>query len=174
MHFIQYIYICILVYIILSFYEWFLHKHLMHTHNIEKHLDHHLYVNDDMSIRDHHGMSFEIKHSVVLIILISVSFYFVLKMCSLYVNYSHLLLLSIFIMFIYKTLWDYLHYKVHQQEPHNKIYETLLPNSYIHWAYNNHIMHHKVKGDKKGNYNIILPLFDHIMGTYNSPDGIKH
>ena len=169
MHFIQYIYICILLYIILSFYEWFLHKHLMHTHNIEKHLDHHLYVNDDMSIRDHRGMTFEIIQSIVLIILVSVSLYFVLKMCSLYVNYSHLLLLSIFIMFIYKTLWDYLHYKVHQEEPHNKIYETLLPNAYINWAYNNHIMHHKVKGDKKGNYNIILPLFDHIMGTYNSP-----
>lgn len=29
-------------------------------------------------------------------------------------------------------------------------------------------MHHLVKGQNKGNYNIILPGGDYLLGTYNS------
>ena len=37
------------------------------------------------------------------------------------------------------------------------------------WMMLNHAQHHAVKGPSKGNYNIILPGFDYLMGTHNKP-----
>ena len=38
--------------------------------------------------------------------------------------------------------------------------------SIFYWYFRNHSYHHLVKGAHKGNYNIILPGGDHILGTY--------
>ena len=49
---------------------------------------------------------------------------------------------------------------------HN-IIEKNKDNWYIKWVIKNHTKHHKVKGDKKGNFNIIYPGADYLLGTYN-------
>ena len=53
---------------------------------------------------------------------------------------------------------------------HNKIpkINLYIPNVYFNWANKNHIYHHLQKGDRKGNYNIILPGADILFGTYNT------
>ena len=44
---------------------------------------------------------------------------------------------------------------------------------YIKWVIKNHTCHHKIKGDKKGNYNITLPGGDSIFNSYNSSQSLK-
>ena len=34
------------------------------------------------------------------------------------------------------------------------------------WMWRNHALHHMQKGNTKGNYNIIVPGFDFLMGTH--------
>ena len=40
-------------------------------------------------------------------------------------------------------------------------------NPYIKWVLDNHKAHHYYKGTEKGNYNIIYPGADYILGTHN-------
>ena len=41
-------------------------------------------------------------------------------------------------------------------------------NFYLKWMYKNHTIHHLQKGKKKGNFNIIFPGSDVIMGDYRT------
>ena len=66
-------------------------------------------------------------------------------------------------------------------KPNITIYSPLpffIPNEsssiykYLYWY---HTLHHLNKGENKGNYNIIFPLFDFIFGTYKyNVDNTKH
>ena len=163
----------VIIYITISFNEWFIHKYIMHNtwlyqNKLDRHIDHHKDVKSDMSVTSDDGMSFRFVDSCIpLVACLSICIKIATRASGIDMKNKHILPMCIMIIFIYKTLWDYLHFKIHKREPYNKIYEYILPKTYIDWVCKNHTMHHKIKGKQKGNYNIILPLFDHIMGTYN-------
>ncbi|MBP01738.1 MAG: hypothetical protein CMM25_02855, partial [Rhodospirillaceae bacterium] len=72
--------------------------------------------------------------------------------------------LTMAIALFYKFMWDWLHYAFHQINELDR-WKT---NPVFYWYFRNHSYHHLVKGKQKGNYNIILPGGDHILGTYRS------
>ena len=41
-------------------------------------------------------------------------------------------------------------------------------NLYVKWVIDNHILHHVRKEHRKGNYNIIFPGADFVLGTYHT------
>ena len=66
--------------------------------------------------------------------------------------------------FVYVNAWNYYHPRLHFMK-HKVEYDQLGP--YEKWIRRNHALHHLQKGKRKGNHNILLPLGDHMLGTYN-------
>tara|TARA_B100001093_G_scaffold503782_1_gene558645 strand:+ start:944 stop:1159 length:216 start_codon:yes stop_codon:yes gene_type:complete len=70
-------------------------------------------------------------------------------------------------------MWNTVHPEIHDVHykftlkdgiPPNKYYKSL---PYYNFLIRNHIKHHEIKGENKGNYNVTLPLADFILGSYN-------
>jgi len=167
----------IIIYIIISFYEWFLHRHIMHGNpatlskipllgtylakTAEEHIEHHKHVNIDMTLKDqkcNKGVYF--TWSVTLIFAV-----------IMLMNTRRYIPISILAMCMHNILWNNWHTKFHDYKHPVSIKEGLptigmLPTGFIYnqlWKY--HTVHHSQKGEKY-NFNIIFPLFDHIFGTY--------
>ena len=80
-------------------------------------------------------------------------------------------ILLIFSILIWNSFHPYMHGKFGGD--YNYIYlpkqivDKLSKTLYIKWVIKKHTCHHKIKGDKKGNYNITLPGGDYIFNSYN-------
>ena len=89
----------------------------------------------------------------------------------------HYLLIIISSIFLYIWSWNSIHTRYHSKKISlkNQIKYSIIPffkpdtNSIIYkYLFKYHTLHHLNKGENKGNYNIICPLFDHVFNTYNS------
>ncbi len=172
----------ILIYIFISFYEWFIHRYIMHgdpdilskiplmgiylAKTAEDHINHHKHVNIDMTLKEHNkttGVYFPWSTTLVFIVLLLLNI-------RRYISNS--ILISILAVCIHNILWNNWHTKFHDYKHNVSIKEGLptigmLPSGFIYnqlWKY--HTVHHSQKGEKY-NFNIIFPLFDHVFGTYN-------
>ena len=73
-----------------------------------------------------------------------------------------------------KITWNTIHPYLHKETPlkcgnsFTITNEKIINNFYYRWLMNNHVAHHLIKGNKKGNFNITLPGADFIFGTYNT------
>ena len=175
---------CILMYCIISFWEWFLHKEIMHCDSAklnkvpimgpflaeisESHLNHHKAVNIDMTLKgadDVRELFFTWKISIISMILV----YFSLRMFKI-AQPKNAMILTVLLSVLHSVLWNNWHTRMHAIKPDIPLREGM---PYIHdfpqgslyaylWKY--HAIHHSQKGSKY-NYNIIFPLFDDIMKT---------
>ena len=165
----------IVLYLLLTLGEVVVHKYIMHnkdnsfirrvygnSHNV-----HHLDVLDDMKLKDNYeeeGLYFDTKYTIILSLVIFIIYYPVILLFQYKINILYILGLSLGIGLFYKFSWDYLHYSFHQI---NTI-EDKKKNKLFNWLFKNHSYHHLVKGNKKGNFNIIFPGGDHILNSYNN------
>lgn len=176
------------LYVTLSFWEWFLHKYIMHSKKGQmfyndkyggEHISHHEEVNNDGSIKfrkDPKGLIFQWITLIPMGIIIFISLYFINKLGKFKLSYKTLIIIVIVCGIAYGMLWNTLHQKfhyVHLDYPTSKGFpciSELYNNESIalHWLWKNHMIHHLQKGDEKCNFNIILPGMDFILGTYQS------
>lgn len=171
----------ILIYILMSFYEWFLHRHVMHgdinvlkkipllgrylVETAREHLEHHKHVNMDMTLKTHKqttGVYFTWDVTLIFIIILTLS---TTKIIPKYILFAAMAVC------FHNLLWNNWHTRFHDYK-HDIPFSTglpkmdLFPTGYVYdtlWKY--HTIHHSQKGEKY-NFNIIFPMFDHIFGTY--------
>jgi len=178
--------ICIFLvalYLLASFEEFFVHKYLMH--NVVKipfldeygkeHIKHHIATNKDFTVKnnDPENICFDFFTIVPLYVsTVLILYLFFNKMISL-----NIILISVFItvclhMVVWNTLHSYIHYFEVNDTCKNTIYG--IPSKYINeenfyvkWSLDNHRAHHYFKHEEKGNWNVVFPGADYIMGTHN-------
>ena len=186
----HYIIYFVATYVILSICEYLIHRFLMHTNfsSIGKsHLIHHKNTRKDMTL-DTNGDDYDqilpsenlvldsgIENSAVFIVsvLIVLGFY---RYYPVKLNFKVLIgiqvLFGIYILLTWNSIHTFLHGRDGQKMGYfslcNKSTKYLVErSSFLRWLIRNHVAHHNIKGDKKGNYNITLPGADFLFNTYN-------
>ena len=194
---ILYIPICIIImYIIISFFEWFIHYYYMHKnskigeylydHIIKGgHVEHHqqTYLNQKLDLENEKERALIFETSpytiflVFLVLFINYKIYHLIPGLKNVLPIKYFLILIFIIIFVYFWSWNSLHTKYHFKEVSlkNQIKYNIIPffkpdtNSKIYkFLYKYHTLHHLNKGKSKGNYNVNCPLFDFIFNTYRS------
>ena len=182
----------LVIYLTLSFTEWFLHRYVMHGNpealgrfpligsplakTADTHLEHHKTVQSDMTLKDHqddNSLIFRIET-----VLESALFSIPILMLSGQFTLKEAVAVSAVSGLIYSLLWNSIHTKMHGQEVASRWDSTTPVNALAHrnpiyeflWKY--HAVHHVQKGKEKTNYNIILPGMDFIFGTYGGVEVI--
>ena len=165
----------IILYLELTIGEVLIHKYIMHNKPDsiirklygDSHVKHHLDVKSDMKLSDNYfeqGLYFSKTDAFYVAIILFICWYPTFIYFYPKINMTYIIGLSLFMGITYKVLWDYLHYSFHQLSE----LESKKRNPIFNWLFTNHTLHHLQKGEKKGNYNIIFPGGDFILGTYNS------
>jgi len=163
------------------------------------HITHHKDVLLNQSLKDNfreEGLVFNLLEEEVLILIIiilifvSLGWYFIPIFKKTF-SLTFILLVTLFICYLYTWLWNSIHSSYHGRyikinqpltnNPNIIIYSPIkfyIPDKssgsykYLYWY---HTLHHLNKGESKGNYNIICPLFDLVFGTYkNKVDNRKY
>tara|TARA_B110000285_G_scaffold117504_1_gene133186 strand:+ start:154 stop:840 length:687 start_codon:yes stop_codon:yes gene_type:complete len=178
----------ILIYLLLSFFEWYIHKNFMHKNDNnlfitmfdkiyiyiysndfrKSHIEHHKKNNNDGNIDNDEGATFSSSYKFITPLLLIIPYYLVTKIIFNYSvkTYSYFLLLFFIIAWIYEILWNCFHLKYHRWED-NFNEKGIIENNFIYkYLEKYHMIHHFNKSDNKCNYNIVLPGMDHIMGNY--------
>lgn len=157
------------------------------NHESEAHWEHHREVKSDLSLdiddkeHKHKGLFFRYKATIsftlVLFVILSLQF----KALKLKIDHKVTGAIGLFSTITYSFLWNNFHALLHGADNiilpgtkgvSNKYQNRVVnwvPQIWFEWMMLNHAQHHAVKGRSKGNYNIILPGFDYVMGTYNNP-----
>ena len=180
------IYNIIIIYIIISFFEWFIHKYIMHGNpdvlikipligkyfNIiaTEHKQHHKDILMNMHyIKDGLTNGFFWFETIILIILM----FFMFKILTNIKSNKNIFIITVCICIIYSFLWNTIHNKMHYTTETIKIKQgvpsiildsSIIKNPIYKFLYINHGIHHLQKGEKY-NFNIILPMFDDIFFT---------
>ena len=161
-------FVCLYLYVTLG--EWFIHKHIMHNEEFDPgHIRHHKSVNIDMTLSEDDFMEEDIRmgseHTIMITLsTVCVSNAIINKMFGLGVNHKYILLGGLALAIFYRTMWNTYHRKMHFE---SEFFENT-NNPYLKWIFTNHSLHHLQKGVLKGNYNILFPGGDHLMGDYRT------
>ena len=139
------------------------------------HIKHHIATNKDFTIKnnDPDNICFDFFTIIPLYVsTVLILYLFFNKMISL-----NIILIAVFItvclhMVVWNTLHSYIHYFEVNDVCKNTIYG--IPSKYINeenfyvkWSLDNHRAHHYFKHEEKGNWNVVFPGADYIMGTHN-------
>lgn len=162
-----YLYLCfiILLYVILSIWEWSLHKFFLH--NMEFHMKHH--THDELE-----GLTFDyfsplsFLPNVLIGTIITFSFAFVFPQVNI--------VILALIYFIYYTSFTYLFNSMHvfMAHDHFNIKRKYFGSAYtfgkllkwfpsLNFLIKNHEKHHETLNS---NYNVVFPFADFLFGTY--------
>jgi hypothetical protein len=176
----------ILVYIFISLMEYFIHKNIMHCNlngpfisfiskipfvggevidTCKYHIEHHKDVNKDLSIDEvshEEGMFMGWEVTLYLFLLVTIIMLISRYISNMKISNKSLITSSIVISILWCYLWNKIHISMHKLENNYSIYkgafdENLFDLTFImNILLSNHGKHHSQKGEKKGNYNIIL------------------
>ncbi len=196
MHIIIYI---ILFYIWASLLEWIIHKYIMHGEVITKsHIKHHISVKLNQHLQNTvnpYGLVFRIENQFILFIINCIAALLLWKLIGLdtWVPWYIIIIAMLISTQLYFWAWNSMHTAYHMHDIKINSYITdskgdniiiygLLPhfnpnrNSAIYkFMKKYHAIHHMNKGKSKGNYNIVVPLADYILGTHTPIiDNRKH
>jgi len=148
------------------------------TYNMQKschlHHEHHKSVNPDMSLkdpdhRDSHELIFDWPTMIMTILLVIPLLFGVTYILRLHINWKIQIATVIIAAIIFCLAWNSIHPTMHGS--HVKVAATEgAPN--MGWNldkdniyYRNHDIHHQIKGDEKGNYNVIFLGADELLMT---------
>lgn len=184
MNVISFISYLVILYIICSFYEYVLHRYIMHgdpetlkkvpflgcklADTARSHLEHHKAVNIDMTLKDEDKSIDGVYFSWRLTFLFIIILYATGKLCKL----PSPMLIAIITVLLHNLLWNNWHTRFHKYKfpvnstdglPKLDNFPTQMQGIYS-YLFKYHAIHHSQKGNKY-NYNIIFPLFDHFFGT---------
>ena len=142
------------------------------SHNI-----HHKYTKNDMNLKysniynknkdKYLGLYFLWKETC-LVLLVGLTIAFILNIFY-QLNFIFIIIIIIFFAYYQSSLWNTIHpdihhidYKLNLNEgiPSLDIYKKL---PYYDWLKKNHIKYHIYKDEKKGNYNVTLPLANYLF-----------
>jgi len=172
------------LYLFSSFEEYVIHKYVMHKkidlpylkETYEDHIKHHIDTNKDFTIKknDHSNICFSFMTVVPLFIVTVFSLYIVFNTI---ISLNIIIISVVFFVIIHMVVWNTLHSYVHYFDVNtickNAVYG--LPkeyinekNIYVKWSLDNHRAHHYFKDDKKGNWNVVFPGADYILGSHNT------
>jgi hypothetical protein len=177
----------------LTIFEWLGHKYIMHCdkksffYNLlskidpnkvieqtcDNHIQHHKEVKPNMYLN-----SVKLKESLFMGWNVFL-YIFIFSFASLCISkiisqnklpYIHVFIYSICLTLLWSYIWNKVHPLMHKYEGSYNIKEgpyesTLNFNSINKLFYRNHEYHHLQKGNKKGNYNIIVFGADEWLGT---------
>ena len=179
-----------ITYFTISMLEYVLHSKVMHGNpdtlrrvpivgNImaktaEHHLAHHMEVRMDMKLEHKTDVSGLIFGWETSLILLGLQFGLMMSLKRFTkLSTKSTAIVSLSIMVGYCFLWNSIHLDMHRVS-HNVSVAQGVPNmpntlsrGFVYrylWKY--HAIHHLQKGGDKGNFNIVLPGFDHLMGTF--------
>lgn len=179
----------VLIYLLCSFTEWFLHSQIMHGNpktlakvpiigkalqqTATGHLNHHKDVAMDMSLISNElykGLYFNWETTVhittaVFIFGLPIKHY-------LSKNTKQYIYVVLAIGIVYSILWNNLHLDMHKNTNNIPLHKgvpnvpkSLSKGPIYNYLYKYHAIHHLQKGVKK-NFNIVLPGFDLLFGTH--------
>lgn len=184
---IQWVYYVFMIYLFISFIEWFIHKNIMHgdADKLGKvpfigdyladvarcHKQHHMDVLMNMDyVNPKLTDGFVWLNTLLFIVL---TFIYLRLITSL--DNKTILILVTMISVTYSFIWNTIHNSMHnttetikitQGVPSILIDNTPFKNNLLYQKlYVNHAIHHLQKGDIKYNFNIIFPFFDYIFLT---------
>lgn len=190
------LFIILSIYILSSILENLIHRYVMHKplmnvsffNDVYKnHILHHLAVGSDgklnKNIENYNVLGNE--ESLCLsgweyLIVFGTVIFIITPLCIILAGEKFYSLNSLFaftfalLLCIYaKITWNTIHPYLHKESPlkcgnFTITNEKIINNFYYKWLMNNHLAHHLIKGDKKGNFNITLPGADFLFGTYNT------
>ena len=180
------LYNVVIIYIIISFIEWFIHKYIMHgnpailkkipilgkilSQTAIQHKGHHKQVLMNMHYEEDgitDGFHWFETITVGIVFTILVTLFTNIK------DYRNVLFITMCMTICYCFLWNTIHNRMHyttktislkEGVPSIILEDSVMKNPLYKYLYINHGIHHLQKGEKY-NYNIILPLFDHIFFT---------
>ena len=171
------------LYFLSSFEEFFIHKYIMHRvinvpflkETAEEHINHHIATNKDFTVKnnDHTNICFDfITILPIYLFTVFISYILFNKIVSLNVILLTVLVVILIHMVVWNTLHSYFHYFNVNTICKNTIYGVPKEyinedNFYVKWSLNNHRAHHYFKDEKKGNWNVVFPGADYILGTHN-------
>lgn len=156
-------------------------------HESDAHWEHHQEVKSDMGLdiqkkeEKHKGLFFRYKATIIFTFILFGILSLQFKLLKLNISQKTTVAISFFSTITYSFLWNNFHALLHGADDiilpgtvgvSNKYQNNVVhfvPRFWFNWMMLNHAQHHAVKGRSKGNYNIILPGFDYLMGTYNQP-----
>ena len=166
-------------YLSLSFTEWFLHKFFMHNPNIsigKYHILHHVNTHDNMQLLNKDktvGILTETQNlcfgTETILIGSAVICIFVptLRLFTTQIYHTLAAVISLFFFSIYSVIvWNALHPYIHHENgaeicPLGTTAISYSTMKYLHrhnplmrFLYDNHVTHHRIKGEKKGNFNV--------------------
>jgi hypothetical protein len=157
-----------------------------------KHIDHHIETKLDQTLPNNfieEALVFNIFNADMIFVIIfvtigSIVFWYYFPGFKKKISLLFIIIIIIIILNLYMVVWSSIHSHYHERyieankplknNPNITVYsifDFFIPNEsssiykYLYWY---HTLHHLNKGEDKVNYNIILPLFDFILGTYKS------
>eukprot|EP00931_Biecheleriopsis_adriatica_P055940 TRINITY_DN33165_c0_g1_i1.p1 TRINITY_DN33165_c0_g1~~TRINITY_DN33165_c0_g1_i1.p1 ORF type:complete len:307 (-),score=35.25 TRINITY_DN33165_c0_g1_i1:444-1364(-) len=174
--------ICFLLYFVFSWGEWMFHKYLMHGNRLPafiepfstSHWSHHRSVQPDMSLADHEQT--EVYFSYLTTIATFFASWEVTTLLGWLLGWSDLsfwaMIPCLLASIAHNAYWNKLHPELHtavdetwsiqQGIPHIEALPTR--HTLGDWLLENHVGHHAIGG--VGNYNVVVPGFDRLAGTY--------
>lgn len=169
-----------------SLFEYCFHRWCMHAKDgtlcdrifarwNRLHVQHHIDTHDDMTMEDGYnwkGIRFNYlttKLSIAISCLFTVA---VNRVFGLGLPFWPTPVAAALLSLYHGVIWNRLHTDSHDLQatltwddgiPY--VYKVPVANRYARWLLTNHIGHHTIKGT--GNYNIVFPGPDHVMGTFH-------
>jgi hypothetical protein len=197
MSYIHLVNFILLLYVFLSISEFLIHKYVMHADknsDLSKfaqyipflntiynrtnvtHIEHHLEVEPDMSLNGNKNkgslfMGWKAYPPILAMFLVCSILSKIITNYS--ISYINLFILSIITTFIWEFIWNKVHVKMHNYDIDYSIKEGPYDENLFNLdivkdiLYQNHKMHHLQKGERKGNYNVILLGADEWFGYNN-------
>lgn len=180
--------------VVVSALEWGIHKHIMHgdpealratpvlgswlAQTAQTHNDHHLDVDNDMRIPHDtpaEGLYFSWGSTVPMFVA-ATAIMLALNSALGGPGPLHTAAAGAVLTVVFSFVWNSVHARMHEHPLRVRytdgvpsvegIPQTLGP--LYTWMWRNHALHHMQKGGHKGNYNIIVPGFDLLMGTHTA------
>jgi len=182
--------LAILTYSLWSLVEWGYHNYAMHAkprslgrrflrhHNL-LHINHHKDTNPDMTLQEDFDVDSVYFHTRVTLytpVLGCMVLSTVIALTGAGIPYWWTLVATSAISLLHGAMWNTLHADSHGLDidfEHGPPRLKSLPrdNAYSHWVIRNHSLHHVMHG--VGNFNIVCPGWDHVLGTYYYPTDVK-
>lgn len=171
-----------ILYLLFSIEEWMVHRYLMHSKGkmpiSESHINHHLAVNKDMTLKTFNHEDyldnniFICWRETILITIFGLSSALLLNK-YFNINNKFVIILSLIMIIYQSSFWNTIHPDIHNIN-YNINFTQGIPglcifkyHPFYDWLKRNHIQHHLIKGEMKGNYNITMPFADFLFNTYN-------
>lgn len=184
----------IMLYITISLVEWCAHYYIMHENGFISSIINKYETKEENTHIEHHKKTYLTQYNtgpevemvfslfqqttilltIILLILFSI-FWYIIPYFRFSIPYKNYIIIVLIIILFYYRCWGSMHSRYHNRkiEIYNQISYNLVPYfipntnlSIYKYLFMYHSLHHLNKGESKGNYNIICPLFDYVFQTY--------